>query len=72
MPRHHSAPEIIEGGVHTDARGTVSFVNDFEFTGVDRFYTIRSLKLGKVRGWVGHKRDHKWFTAITGEVFLSA
>ena len=31
-------PTLIEGGLHVDARGSVAFVNDFDFKGVDRFY----------------------------------
>ena len=61
-------PRLIEGGIHFDERGSVSHVNDFDFVGVDRFYLIRSRMSGVPRGWVGHRRDQKWFFAAHGEV----
>ena len=67
----HSSPTIIEGGCHVDARGRISFVNGFTFEGVERFYWVQSAELGMQRGWVGHQREHKWFTAIVGEVQIA-
>jgi dTDP-4-dehydrorhamnose 3,5-epimerase len=64
-------PHIVEGGLHVDARGTVSFVNDFDFTGVDRFYTIRAHRPQELRGWVGHQRDHKWFFPAEGTILIA-
>lgn len=59
-------PTLIPGGLHVDERGIVSFVNDFDFKGVDRFYMIRCHQPREPRGWVGHQRDRKWFSAVTG------
>lgn len=56
----------IAGGVHRDARGTVCFVNDFDFSRVDRFYTVKPSRVGELRGWVGHRRDWKWFYVARG------
>ncbi len=70
-PTRHPVPEVIEGGLHEDARGSVSFVNDFSLAEVERFYTIRAQEIGVVRGWVGHQRGHRWFAAITGEVLVA-
>ena len=66
-------PEIklVKGGLHVDHRGVVSFVNDFDFNGVDRFYTMKAHQIGQPRGWIGHKRDHKWFTALTGSILIA-
>jgi dTDP-4-dehydrorhamnose 3,5-epimerase-like enzyme len=64
-------PRIIDGGMHVDARGVVTHVNEFDFKGVDRFYTIRSHRPFEPRGWVGHRRDQKWFSAIQGTVLLA-
>jgi len=64
-------PRIIDGGLHVDARGVVSFVNDFDFKGVDRFYTIRAHRPQELRGWVGHQRDHKWFFAVQGATLIA-
>lgn len=60
-------PHIIEGRSHSDERGTVSFVNSVDLGRVDRFYTIRPSRAGVPRGWVGHRRDWKWFFAAAGE-----
>ncbi|HET6251990.1 MAG TPA: hypothetical protein VFE47_30170 [Tepidisphaeraceae bacterium] len=64
-------PQLITGGLHADARGSVSFVNDFHFAGVERFYTIRFAAADMPRGWVGHRREKKWFTVIEGTVIVS-
>lgn len=64
-------PDIIQGGVHIDSRGVLSFINDFDFKGVDRFYTIKSHQIGVARGWVGHKIEHKWFVAFSGSILIS-
>ena len=63
--------KLIPGGLHVDERGVVAFVNDFNFKGVDRFYTIKAHKTGELRGWIGHRRDHKWFTALSGTVLVA-
>jgi len=62
---------LIEGGLHVDARGIVAFVNDFDFKGVDRFYTVRAFRPYELRGWVGHQRDQKWFYAVHGTTLVS-
>ena len=72
MSMNESQPRLIEGGLHVDFRGTVSFVNDFDFKGVDRFYTVRARRPHELRGWVGHQRDQKWFYAVHGTVLISA
>jgi dTDP-4-dehydrorhamnose 3,5-epimerase-like enzyme len=63
--------KLIEGGLHVDERGTVCFVNGFDFKGVGRFYTIRAHMPGQPRGWIGHKLEHKWFTAFAGTVTVA-
>jgi dTDP-4-dehydrorhamnose 3,5-epimerase len=64
-------PHLIQGGRHVDERGSVSFVNGFDLQGVDRFYWIQAGQASVPRGWVGHQRDHKWFSAIRGEILLA-
>jgi dTDP-4-dehydrorhamnose 3,5-epimerase len=64
-------PGIIDGGLHVDTRGTVCFVNDFDFKGVDRFYTIQAHCPRELRGWVGHQRDHKWFFVSQGTTLIA-
>ena len=59
-------PEIIEGGMHIDARGALRFCNDFDMSAVKRFYTIANSVEQSVRGWIGHKREAKWFFPLKG------
>jgi dTDP-4-dehydrorhamnose 3,5-epimerase-like enzyme len=63
-------PRLIPGGQHVDARGTVSFVNGFDFKGVDRFYWVTAAA-NVLRGWVGHRREQKWFAVVQGEVLIA-
>lgn len=37
------SPEIIEGGIFQDHRGVLSYVNDFKFDDIQRFYIISLL-----------------------------
>jgi len=64
-------PHLIQGGRHTDDRGSVSFVNGFDFKGVDRFYWVHAGHAEAARGWVGHQREHKWFAVILGKVMVA-
>ena len=61
-----SACELIQGGAHTDARGTLRFCNDFNMASVRRFYIIANSVEQPVRGWIGHKRETKWFFPLKG------
>ena len=51
---------------HTDYRGTISFVNDFRFKGVDRFYTIHHPNTTIIRAWQGHTQESKYYYAVKG------
>jgi dTDP-4-dehydrorhamnose 3,5-epimerase-like enzyme len=59
-------PTIITGGSHNDNRGTISFVNDFDFKGVDRFYSIHHPDTKIIRAWQGHTQDSKYYYPIKG------
>lgn len=59
-------PELINGGLHEDARGHLRFVNDFDLTPVKRFYTISNSAEHPERGWIMHKRETKWFFPLDG------
>ena len=71
MASNEPRPRLIEGGLHVDGRGTVAFVNDFDFKGVDRFYTVRWHRSHEPRGWVGHRREQKWFLAVQGTSLIA-
>lgn len=59
-------PKIIKGGQFSDHRGTISYVNDFDFEDIERFYIISNSKENPIRAWQGHKLDAKNFYCISG------
>lgn len=58
--------QIITGGTHTDKRGTISFVNDFDLTAVKRMYCIEHPDTETFRAWQGHQKEQKWFFVTKG------
>ena len=62
-----NVPRLIAGGLHVDGRGVVRHVNGFGLKAADRFYLISPARAWEWRGWVGHRRDRKWFFASAGE-----
>ena len=63
-------PSIITGGVHEDNRGRITFVNDFNFNDVKRFYTIQNNSIKIVRAWQGHKFENKYFFVTFGSFLI--
>ncbi len=59
-------PKIIQGGNFSDHRGTISYVNDFSFAAIERFYIISNSDENPIRAWQGHKLDEKNFYCIDG------
>ena len=64
-------PTIIEGGFFEDARGSLSFVNDFKFDKIERFYMISNSDAKPLRAWQGHKFDEKNFFCVQGSFKIS-
>ena len=63
-------PQVMTGGMHTDGRGSLRFCNDFDLSAVKRFYTIANSAEQPVRGWIGHKKENKWFFPVRGETTI--
>ena len=61
---------LIEGGVVQDERGTVSFVNDFRFEDVKRFYIVRNITKGFIRAWHGHRKAGKYLYVVSGSALI--
>ncbi len=57
---------IITGNQFQDARGKLTFVNDFDMSAIRRFYTIEHPDLNVVRAWQGHQVESKWFLVLEG------
>lgn len=64
--------KLIQGNAVTDDRGSVSFVNDFNFVGVKRFYSVINHRPQFVRAWHAHKKEAKFVSVIQGAAILGA
>ena len=67
-----SEPVLYTGDVAVDDRGELMFVNEFDFAGVKRFYTVRNHRAGFVRAWHAHRREAKYMTVVTGAALVGA
>jgi len=63
-------PELLRGDLSVDDRGEVGFVNDFDFAGVKRYYTVSNHSAGFVRAWHGHRHEAKYVLAVTGAALV--
>lgn len=64
-------PKLLKGGTYTDARGTLSFVNEFDLSPVRRMYSIVHSDKNVVRAWQGHQQESKWFKCIKGSFVVA-
>ena len=65
-------PLLLGGGVAVDDRGSVRFVNDFDFEGVKRFYQVQNHSTGFVRAWHGHRKEAKYVYVAKGSALVGA
>lgn len=63
---------IINGGLSIDDRGSVTFVNDFDFLNVKRFYVVENHRSGFIRAWHGHEREGKYVFVVNGTALIGA
>lgn len=68
MSKENKYPQLIKGGIYTDDRGQLSFVNDMKFDAIARFYIISNSAENPLRAWQGHKIDNKYFYCIQGAI----
>jgi dTDP-4-dehydrorhamnose 3,5-epimerase-like enzyme len=64
--------KLLTGGLAVDDRGQVAFVNDFDFAGVKRFYTVTNHRRNFVRAWHAHRREAKYVTVLQGAALIGA
>jgi dTDP-4-dehydrorhamnose 3,5-epimerase len=67
-----TVPRIIAGEISVDDRGSVSFVNGFDFAGVVRFYRVSNFSTSVVRAWHGHKKEAKYAYVVSGSAIVAA
>ena len=65
-------PTIIQGGIGVDDRGSVRYVNDFNFEGVKRFYQVENHRRGFIRAWHGHHKEGKYVYVAKGSALVGA
>ncbi len=65
-------PILIEGQTRLDDRGSISFVNDFDFQCVKRFYLVGNYQAGFVRAWHAHRKEAKYVTVVQGAAVVAA
>jgi len=63
---------LMDGGLGIDDRGSVAFVNDFNFAGVKRFYMVANHRQGFIRAWHAHRRESKYVTVVEGAAVVAA
>ena len=61
---------IIEGGTHTDDRGSLTYFNDFDLSSVKRVYILEHPDISTIRAWQGHQHENKWFHVVFGSFKL--
>lgn len=65
-------PLLMRGSNAVDDRGSLSFVNDFAFQNIKRFYVVSNHRAGFVRAWHAHRREAKHVTVVEGAAVVCA
>jgi dTDP-4-dehydrorhamnose 3,5-epimerase len=63
-------PVMFLGNKIFDDRGSVGFVNDFDFKDVKRFYLVQNHEAGFIRAFHGHKKEGKYVTVVSGAAII--
>lgn len=72
MENSNNIPKFIEGGVAVDDRGMLSFVNQFDFNGVKRFYMVENFSTHTIRAFHGHMKEAKFALVVSGSAIVAA
>ena len=62
--------EMFEGKIVADDRGTVRFINDFDFKDVKRFYQVENHRSDYIRAWHCHNIEGKYVYVVTGAALI--
>jgi dTDP-4-dehydrorhamnose 3,5-epimerase len=63
-------PKLIKGGLAVDDRGSLRFVNDFDFSGVKRFYQVENHSNKVIRAFHGHMHEEKYVYVVDGSALV--
>ena len=58
--------KLIDGGIAYDDRGSVAFVNDFNFEEIKRFYQVENISKNVIRAFHGHEKEGKYVFVSKG------
>ena len=72
ISRLNGEPQLIPGELSVDDRGELGFVNNFDMSGIKRFYSVRNHKAGFIRAWHAHKNEEKYVTVTSGAAIICA
>lgn len=61
---------LINGDSSIDIRGTVKYVNDFDFKNVKRFYQVENFEKGFIRAWHAHRKEDKYVYVADGSALI--
>lgn len=62
--------KIYDGDIAVDDRGKLTFVNDFDFKNVKRFYMVENHQTGFIRAWHGHQKEGKYVLVVSGAAIV--
>jgi dTDP-4-dehydrorhamnose 3,5-epimerase-like enzyme len=72
LVRYIENVKVIDGGLAVDDRGSLSFVNAFDFDKVKRFYKVENFSTSVIRAWHGHMKEGKYVYCVKGSAILGA
>jgi dTDP-4-dehydrorhamnose 3,5-epimerase-like enzyme len=72
MANSPEVPNIVKGGLVVDDRGQISFVNEFSFANIQRFYTVKNFSTEVVRAFHGHLKEEKFVLVVSGAAIVAA
>jgi len=65
-------PILLTGKYLAKDVGAISFVNDFTFKDVIRFYMVHLQEPKVPREWHGHQQEFKYVTVVAGKALITA
>jgi dTDP-4-dehydrorhamnose 3,5-epimerase-like enzyme len=70
MTNMSDSPQIFKGDISVDDRGALRFVNEFDFSKVQRFYQVENFSKDVIRAFHGHLKEGKYVYVPTGSILL--
>ncbi len=62
--------KILNGDIAVDDRGSLRFINEFDFKDVKRFYQVENHDDDTVRAFHGHMKEAKYVYVASGSIIL--